>query len=249
MRKLLVGLAAAAVLASAAMGQAEKGERSQPSANQPKPPSVQEILDSSVPEVLLEEVPFEQVMEWLADFTKVNIWVRWQVLQDAGVERDKPISMKARNLRLSQVLWMILGEASGPDVKLAYGTMENLLIISTRSDLNEELIVRVYDVHDLLARVPRFQNPVRVNPARALEPSGQGSSGGIAEASESEPEGDPEQDLETFVEVIVQTVEPDSWVANGGRETIRAWRGKIIVRNSLYVHQQLGGTLQSIKVH
>jgi hypothetical protein len=246
MRKLLVALATVAVLTSAAIGQIEKGERSDPSANPPKPPSVQEMLDSPAPEVSLEEVPFEQVMEWLADYTDLNIWVRWQVLADSGVERDRPISLKGRNLRVSQVLWMILTEAGGPGVKLAYGTVENVLVVSTRNDLSEELIVRAYDVHDLLARVPHFENAVRVNPARALDPTGQGSSGAITEPSQAEPEDELEQDLETFVDLIIETVEPDSWAANGGRGTIRAWRGKIIVRNSLYVHQQLGGTLRQI---
>jgi len=248
MRKLLVGLSAAAVLASAAMGQAEKGERSEPSENLPKLPSVQETLDSPVPEVAFQDVPLEQVMEWLADYTELNIWVRWQVLEQSGVERDKPITIRVRDLPLRQVLWIILTEAGGPDVKLGYATIENLLIISTWGNLNEELITKVYEVRDLVARIPRFKNAVRVDAARALQPDNPGVSEGTGQSPPSDSD-DPKQTVQKLIEMIVETVEPDSWVVNGGLGTIKAWRRKVVVRNSLYVHQQLGGTLQSIKVH
>ena len=245
MRKLLVGLAAAAVLASAAMGQAEKRERSEPSANQPKLPSVQDVLDSPVPEAAFQDVPLEQVMEWLADYVDTNVWVRWQVLEQSGVERDKPISIRVRDLPLRQVLWIILTEAGGPEVKLAYATMENLLIISTWSNLNEELITKVYEVPDLVARIPRFKNGVRVDAARALQPDNRGVSEGTAQSPPGDSD-DPKQAVQELIAMIVETVEPDSWVVNGGLGTIKAWRRKVVVRNSLYVHQQLGGTLQKI---
>ncbi len=245
MRKLLVGLAAAAVLASAAMGQTEKGERSEPSENRPKPPSVQEMLDSPVPEAAFQDVPLEQVMEWLADYADTNVWVRWQVLEQSGVERDKPISIRVRDLPLRQVLWIILTEAGGPEVKLGYATMENLLIISTWSNLNAELITKVYETRDLVARIPRFKNAVRVDAARTLQPGNPGVSEGTAQSPPGDSD-DPKQAVQELIEMIVETVEPDSWVANGGLGTIKAWRRKVVVRNSLYVHQQLGGTLREI---
>ena len=114
--------------------------------------------------------------------------------------------------------------------------------------MNDELITKVYEARDLVARIPRFKNAVRVDAARALQPGNPGVSEGTAQSPPGDSD-DPKQAVQELIEMIVDTVEPDSWVANGGLGTIKAWRRKVIVRNSLYVHQQLGGTLRSIKVH
>ncbi|MBZ5665866.1 MAG: hypothetical protein LAO30_14785, partial [Acidobacteriia bacterium] len=58
--------------------------------------------------VAFQDLPLEQVVDWLGEFTQLNISVRWQIMQDAGVDKDKPISIQARNLRLSQVLWLMM---------------------------------------------------------------------------------------------------------------------------------------------
>jgi hypothetical protein len=188
-------------------------------------------------------------MEWLAEYTGSNVWVRWQELEANGVERDKPISLKVHNLRLAQILWMILTEAGGSDVKLGYGVSENLLVVSTRDDLNAELIVKVYDVRDIVNRIPSFDRGPRIDGAAALENIGRNGTGGtglIETPTDEETErSTPEDEMARFIDIITTSVEPESWSPNG-RGTIVAWRGKIIVRNSIYVHQLLGGALKDI---
>lgn len=55
--------------------------------------------------------------------------------------------------------------------------------------------------------------------------------------------GDPGT-IEELVEVIVNTVEPQSWRVNGGRGTIIPFDGRLVVRNSIYVHQLIGGPIR-----
>ena len=56
----------------------------------------------------LSEVTLREAFEWLAEVTRTNVIVRWDMLSAAGVEEDALVSIRARNLRLGQVLWMIL---------------------------------------------------------------------------------------------------------------------------------------------
>ncbi|MCH7592177.1 MAG: hypothetical protein IH989_05305 [Planctomycetes bacterium] len=243
------------------MALAQSGSLKRPrQATKARVPATLKLLHSRIPEVAFEEAPFEQVMEWVGEFTQANVVVRWEKLEDIGVDRDKPITLKVRNLRLSQVLWMIMNEAGGSDVKLAYRAAGNMLVMSTEEDLSGEMIVRVYDVSDLLANVPRFTNASRLDPAQSLNQLSQ-SSGGLGgrggggggggggqsqlfetgQNDENDEDGDGSGSMAEIVQLITDTVEPDSWVQGGGLGTIQPFRKHIVVRNTLLVHQRLGG--------
>jgi len=246
----LVGIVALAFSTAVVIGQ-EGNSRPESSAATTRPgASVAALLDTRLPEASFRDAPLEQVLEWFGAEGGLNVWVRWQMLEADGVQRDQPVTLQARNLRRSQVLWMILGEAGGPGTRLGYAATDDVLLISTREDLSAELVVRVYDVSDQAADVPHFRNAPRVDPARALENIGQttGGRGGVIEDRQAEPQAEGEDTLERLVDVITSTIEPDSWAVNGGAGTIATWRGKLIVRNSLYVHQLIGGTLGAVRV-
>lgn len=239
MRKMFLSVAAVAAVVSTAWGQAASRD-------------TRAILNSEVPEVSFEQAPLEQVISWLAEYTQTNVVVRWQTLEDMGIDRDKPISIRVKNLRVSQVLWMIMVEAGGSDVKLAYRASGNLLVLSTAEDLGEEMLLRVYDVSDLLVRVPRFTNSPRIDLTQiqsvgAGGGSGQsifgGSSGSTTDDDDDENRGNEEDDGEAqrLVDLITATVEPDTWDVNGGLGSIRAFGRQLVVRNNILVHQQLGG--------
>jgi hypothetical protein len=234
-------------------------ERGQPrTASRAQPVNTIGILSQRVPELTFDEVPLEQVIEWLGEFTNLNINVRWQFLADAGVDRDTPISLRARNLRLSQVLWLIMNEAAGPDLKLGYRASGNLLVLSTVDDLDKELVTKIYDVADLLVRLPRAGRQGAFNVSQGLgQTSGQGGGGGggagggmfgqgqgqqqQAQAGRDGLTDGAEAQIEELVSLIRETVEPDSWRENGGTGTIIPFQRSIVVRNTLLVHQLLGG--------
>src|SRR5262249_3513798 len=123
-------------------------------------------------------LPFDQVIDWLAQYTGMQIVVRWENLTDAGVSRDKPITMSVKKLRFSQVLWMVMNEVGGTDLKLAYRASANLLILSTAEDLGKEMLGRVYDVSDLLVRVRNFTNAPQVDISGQTGGGGGGAGGG-----------------------------------------------------------------------
>jgi hypothetical protein len=211
------------------------------------------LLNTRIPEVSFQRAPLDQVMDWVSDYMSINVVVRWQVLEDNGIERDKPISIRVKNLRLSQVLWMIMNEAGGSDVKLAYRASGNLLVMSTGTDLGQEMLVRVYDVTDLLVEVKRFTNAPRIDLSQQTGSGtgggGQNIFGGSSSTNDEDDEDEDEdnEDVEELIELIISTVEPDTWVENGGLGTIRAFGRQLVVRNNILVHQALGGPVEEVE--
>lgn len=218
-------------------------------------PDTLRILNQRIPDVRFQDTPFEQVMEWLSDLTQLNISVRWQTLKDAGVERDTPISIQARNLRLTQVLWLIMNDAGGSEVKLGYRASGNLLVLSTAADLDKEMITKIYDVSDLLIKLPQASRQAAFDVTQGMgQTGGTGGGGGGGGGMFGGQGGGMNQnqdygqnnttgatELQTLVDLIQQTVEPDSWRVNGGPGTIVPFQNMLIVRATILVHQRLGG--------
>jgi hypothetical protein len=215
------------------------------------------ILNQRVPEVNVREQPLRSVLEWLADFAKINLVVKWPILQDAGIDPDKPITLKVKGLRFSQVLWMILNEAAGPDVRLAYRAAGPVLTISTHDDLGKEMVTRIYDLRDLLVGIARFEAP-QMDPGQALSQVGTSTSGGTGQnlfrGQQSQRRGttaegtDQTPEMRRLIEIIQQTIEPDSWQVNNGKGTIHDFNGMLIVYNTLQVHQQIGGFVEELEL-
>jgi hypothetical protein len=134
------------------------------------------------------------------------------------------------------------------------------------TDVEREMVVRVYDVNDLLAsrlRRPFFGDFRQHTYVAGVEPAvaegavgtrpiiGQVSSGVLIEGED--PMGEDDEDdrvgreahMRQLIETIVTSVEPDSWAQNGGEGTITSYRGLLVVRNTPLVHQQIGGTMDT----
>jgi hypothetical protein len=250
MKRLIIAVTLALAIGAPAFAQNARRPRTTP---RPAQNPTLEFLNQQYPEVSFEEVPLETVMESIKEFTQANIVVKWDKLEENDIDKDKPISLKAKGLRLSQVLWLIMSQAGGSDVKLAYRASGKLLIVSTADDLGKEMVTKVYDVSDLLIRVPQFNNAPRIDPSQALQQGGSGAGGGGGggggsnifenddeEEDQNDQQGAANAEVAALIELIVETIEPDSWQVNSGLGSIIPWRGQIVVRNTYSVHQQLG---------
>lgn len=227
-----------------------------------RPRNTLAVLNQRIEEINFDEAPLDEVMSWIGEVTKLNVMVKWQILEDLGIERDKPISIHAKNLRLSQILWMIMSEAGGSDVKLAYRASGNLLVLSTAEDLGSEMIVRVYDVSDLLVRIPRFRSAPNIDIQQVGQNTGGGVGGGTTNIFSGSSSGTNDDDddqrggqgndvdeetMQKLIDLIQTTIEPDTWAVNGGEGTIQSFGRQLIVRNNILVHQLIGGPVETQK--
>jgi hypothetical protein len=245
MTRMLAIMLGAGLLGDAALAQGQMTEH-------PQRGGTLQTLNQRIPELGFEDLPLEQVVQWLGEYTRLDISVRWQTLGDAGVDRDKPISIRARDLRLTQVLWLLMNEAGGSEVKLGYRASGNLLVLSTAADLDREMVTKIYDVSDLLIRLPRAGRQGAFDVTAGMGQQGTGANSGVLQAGKGSNGGNAdnqngeqagEREMQELVKLIQETVEPDSWRVHEGMGTIVPYQRSIIVRNTIQVHQRLGGYL------
>ncbi len=188
-----------------------------------------------------EDMTFEDFVEWLGRETKANVVVRWKIVEKEGVERDAPIYLKQKNITVRKLLPLVFRQVTEDldGVELAARTDGNILLISTRKNLNAKMVVRTYAVRDLLMHIPNFESQRSQIDGRGAGPvAGRRGAGGA---------GDPYAKLDArtrkLIAVITGAIEPGSWQINGGRGTIGYFRGRLVIRNSLEVHQRIAGAL------
>ncbi len=262
---LFLGLLLAGVVIAAApqLGTNAPPGRPQDPPTRPAPRPLSGIeakLAQRIPQVNWDHAPLEDVLRWVEKQTGAMVYARWGVLQQFGIDRHTPVSLRTENRKLSHILWVILQEASADSgVKLAYEASDELILVSSHEDLSRELVTYVYDVQTILHDIPHFDPN---EPGKAFVKRTRVNRGGRAIPFDhiGPLPGDDDEDGTTIemeiederqrelVDAIYTIVEPDSWSANGrgGRGVIFPYRGKLIVRNSLYVHQQIGRSVTEV---
>jgi hypothetical protein len=196
-----------------------------------------------------EDMTFEEFTEWLSRTTKANVVVRWKLLEKEGIERDYPITLKRKDVRVRKLLLLVFDMLTEDlrSVELAAKADGNTIIISTRKDINTKRITVVYDVQDLLIVVPNFTGPgigeLGVGKRKGFQISGSGGGGGGKGRKEKKTR-DPVQQL---IDAITTHIQPLSWKVNGGKGTIVHYKGQLVIYNNVEVHNQLAIALGAKK--
>ena len=212
-------------------------------------------LKTIVENAEFDQMPFDDFIDWLGRTTPADLIVRWPVLEKAGVKRDRPITLKEKNLPVRQLLPLVFAQVTKDldGVELAAKADGNILIITTRADLNSKLVVKSYAIQDLLAHAPNFAgheaNTDDIGQrGGGRQVAGGGNSGGGGGAVRPGSGGDAKESTvdertRQVIDMITGAVEPDSWRVNGGKGTITAFKDKLVIRNTEEVHQILGQLL------
>ncbi len=226
-------------------------------------------LDETLPQILFQEQPFEQVVDFLQEITEVNLSVDWEDLEANGIERDKAISLNLSNLKFRTVLDTVLDQIGG-DVQLAFSVGDSLLRVATKEKLDRDKFVLVYDIRDLLVNVPRFTNAAQLDPGQALQAVAQQGGGGLGgggggfgggggggggqnlfqntNQNNNEDNFDTAGLVERIMDVIRETVEPDSWRESGGGDaSLRELNGQLIIYNTSDAHRQVQDLLSQLR--
>ena len=194
-----------------------------------------------------EEMPFEDFVEWLERLTQANVVVRWKVLESAGIEKDRPLTLKQKNIPLGELLPMVFDNLTHDleGVEIAAKASGNILLITTRADMNSKLVTRSYDIESLRIVVPNFRGR-QAN----LDGIGQGGGPGRPRGNVLAGGGGPAQagnaiDAETqkLIDIITSMIDPPSWKVNGGKGTITEFKGNLIIRNSEEAHDAIQALL------
>jgi hypothetical protein len=166
--------------------------------------------------------PAAEVLEDLRKRLDVNVHVQWQMLENAGVKPDVPITLALKHVPLQRVLRLVLEDLS-LDVDCVFDIRDGVLVISSVEALERPMMIRAHSVRDLLPDPP--------------------ATSGQADELESE----YGRRVSELVTATVDAVYPDSWAQNGGLGSIGFRDGLLVARNTPRVQRAIEALLATLR--
>src|SRR5205085_2146147 len=136
-----------------------------------------------------------------------NIFVNWKALEAAGVDRNAPVSARLRNIKFSKALTIILDSVSGGTVQLGFTTEDGVVTVSTRDDLEKDVVTEVYDVRDLIVPIPDYDPP----PAHDVKPNATDPAAKSAGPGDDAAGRGRQEAIDRLTKLIRESVEPPAW--------------------------------------
>ena len=107
-------------------------------------------LERRLPEVNFDGAAFVDVVDFLRDITGANIVVDWRALEDAGIDRNAPISVRLKNVSFQNALQTILFTLDAQK-RVAFTANPDVLTISTTEALGQSRrATHTYDLRGVL---------------------------------------------------------------------------------------------------
>ncbi|MBN1553438.1 MAG: hypothetical protein JXA11_01740 [Phycisphaerae bacterium] len=216
-------------------------------------------LNRKEPRIDLTDVRFIDAIDFLRDISNANIHVSWGALEVDNPEiKDKQISVNLTEVSIKRALDVMLDSAGGGIMKLGYVVDEGVITIDTQDNINALTYPQVYDIRDLLARVPNFIGPrvslenvgdTDMGTGSSLSGSGSSSSSSGGEGLFEDTDTDEDEDAEDVVptrsemvnmlrNLIVTTVDRESWYPNGNGQ-INELNGNLVITQTAQNHREV----------
>ena len=228
--------------------------------------AVRRRLRQTLPKLEFSGIELGDVIQFLRDVSNLNIHVKWAALQAAGLDKTTPVNVKLTNVTFEKALRTVLEDVSGT-VPLNYIIDEGVITISTRDDLAQQTKTRVYDIRDLIVRVPNFEGPeISLGNFGGNNTSGNqgtsGTSGGLfgdvggTNGYSGNDSGDEDDEneisraelIQQILDLIRSTIDPDSWRANSGTiGSIAELGGQLVVTQTAENHRSLLDLLAQLR--
>lgn len=246
--------------------QAKAGRRAQ--RRQDRTVAMLRLLTIRVEKVEFDEQPLSETFGWFKDQGLKNLLVSWKVLERNGeITKETPVTLSLQDVQLGEVLDMVLSlvsdETQSDQERLTYHVFGGMLKISTRADFDRHTYTRTYYVEDLLYPIslnelmPYLQvgqqfayvatlDPAVASGAVAQRPiidvinTGTHHGPGGPEFGQPDFQGVREDQLDELV-ALLKTVRPQTWDDQGGRGTITAFSDKLIISQTIEMHEIIGG--------
>jgi len=201
-------------------------------------------------------IEFGDVIGFMREISGVNIVVKWKALEMAGIDKSTPVTVKLSGVTFEKALRVILDDVGGV-TPLSHVLDEGVITISTKEDLSTLTVTRVYDIRDLIVRVPNFTAP-RIDleevGQNAGNNAGGGGGGGGLFGNDNEGDNENEENIPTRGEIIAniislvqETIAPDSWRPTGDIGSIRELQGQLVVTQTAENHQALQDLISELR--
>ena len=100
--------------------------------------------------VYFDDNKLVDVINYFQNAANTNFVVAWPVLEHAGVRRDTPITLLLKDTGCDTALALVLQLISySATSTITYTVVDGVVLISTKDDIDQKKIVRIYDCIDL----------------------------------------------------------------------------------------------------
>ena len=136
------------------------------------------------------EIPLRDVVDYISKQSGLEIQIDDKALSESVIATDTPITIRLRDVRMKNALRLLLHP-----LQLTFIVRDEVALITTQADADQNLRIRIYPVGDLLAC----------------------ESGSM--------DVDPRCDFDSLIDAIQFTVLPNTWDAVGGPGSITPYEG------------------------
>jgi len=207
-------------------------------------------LQHVYPTLDLSGEEFERAIDYFRNSANLNIYVKWDSLALEGIDRTKEVTVKLKNVTTKKALNVVLDSVGGV-VPLGYVIDGGVITISTKADLSTRTSTRVYDIRDLIVRVPNFDAP-EVDLSTSVSTSNNGGGGGFSNndsSSNDNNENTPSRQelVDNIISMVTETIDPESWPPVGNVGSIRELNGQLVVTQTADNHQALMNLIEQLR--
>jgi len=159
-----------------------------------------------------------------------------------GLDRDSEVTLNIKNVSCKAALEKLSRALYGQGLETTWQVLEDGTIqFGTKATLNSNQEIVIYDIKDLLLKVPNFSNAPQIDLNQVLQQGGNGGSpfqnDPAPPSTRPDPNNRPEEEL---IRLIIQYVEPEQWMDAGGNGgSIRFFNGSLIIQAAPYIHRAL----------
>lgn len=180
------------------------------------PPAEARIIEllAAPAEIDVAELPLCDVMHKLSDQHHVQIYLDEKSLEESGCSRDTPITRSIKGVSLRTQLKLLLDE-----LDLTYVVRNEVLMITSKTECECMLTLKIYPVFDLVVRPP------------------------------GAPTSRPGLDFRPLIENIKSTVAPTTWDEVGGPGEIKPFTNSaaLVISQTTAAHDEITELLKALR--
>jgi len=217
-------------------------------------------LMTKIPRLNLTDIEFKDAVDFLRNVSGVSILVSWGALEVVDITKESPINVVLKNVTAGRALRAVLENVGGGVTELGYNIDEGVVTISTKDDLAKKTGIRVYDIRDLIYRIPNFSGPrieLSMSGAGNAGNNGSGDSGGgLFDDEGTDGEGGDGEEAEgltkaeiilKIIELIQKSVDPTSWQPNGEIGSVLELHGQLVITQTPDNHTAIRGLIAQLR--
>jgi hypothetical protein len=165
-------------------------------------------------ELDFDQLPLVEALNRLAERCPAQLDIDHKALADGGVGADTPVTLSIDGLSYRAALKLLLDELS-----LTYVIRDEVLFITTKTEAENILTIKVYPVFDLVVRPP--DAPIRR----------------------------PGLDFQSLIDNITSNIEPTTWDEVGGPGSIQPFTNSaaLVISQTAGIHEEIAGYLRAIR--